>query len=71
MELKDTIELMQSEDCKERFKAEYYQVRYRPVSDEPFQSIPSGCPAKALINPIRFSVSPSSGIRRKALLQRV
>lgn len=29
MELKDTIELMQSEDYKERFKAEYYQVRTR------------------------------------------
>lgn len=27
MELKDTIELMQSEDYKERFKAEYYQVK--------------------------------------------
>lgn len=29
MELKDTIELMQSEDYKERFKAEFYQVRTR------------------------------------------
>ena len=29
MELKDTIELMQSEDYKERFKAEYYQVKIR------------------------------------------
>lgn len=29
MELKDTIELMQSEDYKERFKAEYYQLRIR------------------------------------------
>ena len=29
MELKDTIEIMNSEDYKERFKAEYYQVIIR------------------------------------------
>ena len=29
MELKDTIELMNSEDYKDRFKAEYWQVRAR------------------------------------------
>ena len=29
MELKDTIELMSSEDYKERFKAEYYQTKIR------------------------------------------
>lgn len=29
MELKDTIEMMQSEDYKERFKAEYYQLKIR------------------------------------------
>ena len=29
MELKDTVELMQSEDYKKRFKAEYYQVKIR------------------------------------------
>ena len=29
MELKDTIEIMNSEDYKERFKAEYYQVKFR------------------------------------------
>lgn len=29
MDLKDTIELMQSGDYKERFKAEFYQVRER------------------------------------------
>lgn len=29
MELKDTIEMMTSEDYKERFKAEYYQVKIR------------------------------------------
>ena len=29
MELKDTIEMMQSVDYKERFKAEYYQVVIR------------------------------------------
>ena len=29
MELKDTIELMNSEDYKERFKAEYYQTKIR------------------------------------------
>lgn len=33
MELKDTVSLMQSEDYKERFKAEYYQlvVRYKKL----------------------------------------
>lgn len=29
MELKDTIELMKSEDYKERFKAEYLQLKIR------------------------------------------
>lgn len=29
MELKDTIELMKSEDYKDRFKAEYFQVKIR------------------------------------------
>lgn len=29
MELKDTIELMTSDDYKDRFKAEYYQTKIR------------------------------------------
>lgn len=29
MELKDTVELMLSDDGKERFKAEYYQAKIR------------------------------------------
>ena len=29
MELKDTIKMMNSEDYKERFKAEYYQIKIR------------------------------------------
>lgn len=29
MEIKDTIEMMNSEDFKERFKAEYYQLKIR------------------------------------------
>ena len=29
MELKDTVELMTSDDYKERFKAEYYQLKIR------------------------------------------
>lgn len=29
MELKDTVELMTSEDYKERFKAEYFQTKIR------------------------------------------
>ena len=29
MELKDTIKLMNSDDYKERFKAEYYQAKIR------------------------------------------
>lgn len=35
MELKDTIGMMQSDDYKERFKAEYYQtvIRYRKLHD--------------------------------------
>ena len=34
MELKDTIRMMESEDHKERFKAEYYQIviRYTKLS---------------------------------------
>lgn len=35
MELKDTIALMQSDDYKERFQAEYYQtkIRYKKLHD--------------------------------------
>ena len=35
MELKDTIELMNSSDYKDRFKAEYYQakIRYDKLDD--------------------------------------
>ena len=29
MELRDTVEMMNSSDYKERFKAEYYQLKYR------------------------------------------
>lgn len=29
MELKDTVELMNSQDYKERFKAEYFQLKIR------------------------------------------
>lgn len=29
MELKDTVEMMNSSDYKERFKAEYYQIKIR------------------------------------------
>ena len=29
MELKDTVELMTSEDYKERFRAEYWQTKIR------------------------------------------
>lgn len=29
MKLKDTIKLMESDDYKDRFKAEYYQVKIR------------------------------------------
>ena len=32
MQLKDTIEMMESEDFKERFKAEYYQLSLRLYS---------------------------------------
>ena len=34
MELKDTIRMMESEDYKERFQAEYYQIviRYKKLS---------------------------------------
>lgn len=31
MELKDTFEMMNSEDYKERFKAEYYQTKIRYI----------------------------------------
>lgn len=35
MELKDTVEMMLSEDYKERFKAEYYQIitRYNKLNN--------------------------------------
>ena len=35
MDLRDTIEMMQSEDFRERFKAEYWQtkIRYQKLHD--------------------------------------
>lgn len=36
MELKDTIELMQSSDYKDRFKAEYYQLADRYKKTESY-----------------------------------
>ena len=32
MELKDTVALMESDDYKDRFKAEYYQTKIRMTS---------------------------------------
>lgn len=44
MELNETIEMMVSDDYKERFKAEYYQVaiRYKKLKDmvDKFDSLP-------------------------------
>lgn len=35
MELKETVAMMTSDDCKERFKAEYYQlvIRYKKLAE--------------------------------------
>lgn len=44
MKLKDTIKLMESDDYKDRFKAEYYQVKIRKeklqkmLNNKPFHS---------------------------------
>ena len=34
MQLKDTVEMMNSEDFKERFKAEYYQLLLRLIEED-------------------------------------
>ena len=55
-ELKDTIELMNSEDYKERFKAEFYQtkIRYKKLCDviEKYEAgtldFKPGCPVDLL-----------------------
>ena len=39
MELKDTVEMMQSADYKERFKAEYYQTKVRYEKLKKFNTI--------------------------------
>lgn len=44
MKLKDTIKLMESDDYKDRFKAEYYQLKIRKeklqkmLNNKPFHS---------------------------------
>ncbi len=43
MELKDTVEMMNSSDYKERFKAEYYQTKIRYDKLEKFVNKIKAC----------------------------
>ena len=62
MELKDTIEMMNSEDYKERFKAEFYQtkIRYEKLCDliEKYEAgtldFEPGCPLDLLIAQAKY-----------------
>lgn len=62
MELKDTIELMNSEDYKERFKAEYFQtkIRYEKLHSMLIKreagtlDYTTKCPLSVLINQKRY-----------------
>ncbi len=60
MELKDTIELMNSDDYKERFKAEYYQTKIR------YSKLHSIL-MEAETNTLDFQLSCSMEILRKQL----
>lgn len=62
MELKDTIELMNSSDYKERFKAEYLQVKIRynklhtmlVKNDAGTLDFTPTCPTRVLLEQKRF-----------------
>ena len=62
MELKDTVELMLSDDYRDRFKAEYQQVKIRKEKLEAYikkikkENIPHDCPIDLLMKQLDIMI---------------
>lgn len=77
MELKDTIELMKSTDYKDRFKAEYFQVKirydklnviYRKMRDGTLEFTPT-CPKKLYIRQLAAIAQYIDVLQQRAELE--
>ena len=79
MELKNTIEMMNSEDYKERFKAEYYQVviRYQKLAtmlekwDEGELSFTPTCPRSTYNMQIKAMTDYIAVLEARAVMEGV
>ena len=79
MELRDTVEMMNSEDYKERFKAEYYQVviRYKKLQnmlddwDNGFLKFTPTCPRSTYNMQIRAMTDYIAVLEARAVMEGV
>lgn len=79
MELKDTIEMMNSADYKERFKAEYYQVviRYRKLKamldkwDEGELNFKPTCPRSTYYTQIKAMADYIAVLEARAVMENI
>lgn len=79
MDLKDTIELMKSEDYKDRFKAEYFQVKirydkllvmYKKMCDGTLE-FTSTCPKEFYILQLEYMNRYLDILKRRAKLENI
>jgi hypothetical protein len=77
MTLKDTVEMMNSDDYKERFKAEYYQLvtRYRSLKsmitkwDEGTLNFEPTCPRNLYNTQIKAMVDYIAVLKARAVME--
>lgn len=77
MTLKDTVEMMNSDDYKERFKAEYYQLvtRYRSLKsmltkwDERTLNFEPTCPRNIYNTQIKAMVDYIEVLKARAIME--
>ena len=77
MTLKDTVEMMNSDDYKERFKAEYYQLvtRYRSLKsmltkwDEGTLNFEPTCPRNIYNTQIKSMVDYIEVLKARAIME--
>lgn len=77
MTLKDTVEMMNSDDYKERFKAEYYQLvtRYRSLKsmltkwDEGTLNFEPTCPRNIYNTQIKAMVDYIEVLKSRAIME--
>lgn len=77
MTLKDTVEIMNSDDYKERFKAEYYQLvtRYRSLKsmltkwDEGTLNFEPTCPRNIYNTQIKAMVDYIEVLKARAIME--